>query len=65
MADAKVMFDVVCDHVLEHFMLKILKLTRKRVSLEKLANDNYAFEIQPTVSGSLIIFQSTTIIVDS
>ena len=25
MADAKVMFDVVCDHVLEHFMLKILK----------------------------------------
>ena len=32
---------------------------------QKLANDKYVFEIQPTVSASLIIFQSATIVVYS
>ena len=33
MADAKVLFDVVCDHVLQHFTLKILKhLQRKQLA---------------------------------
>ena len=32
-ADAKVLFDVVCSHVLEHFTLKILKhLQRKALA---------------------------------
>ena len=39
--------------------------TKESISLEKLANYKYDFEIQPTVSGSLIIFQSATIVVDS
>ena len=33
MADAKVLFDVVCNHVLQHFTLKILKhLQRKQLA---------------------------------
>jgi len=54
MVDAKVPFDVACDCVLECCKLKNLKhLQRTRVNLEILANGEYVFEIQPTVSGSL------------
>ena len=66
MADAKVLFDVVCNHVFTAFYTKNSEtFTKECISLEKLANYKYNFEIQPTVSGSLIIFQSATIVVDS
>ena len=43
------LFDLVCDCVLERF------LTKKSNLLEKLANSRYVFEIQPTGTGSIII----------
>ena len=39
--------------------------TKKSVILEKLANGKYVFEIQPTDCGSLIIFQSVAMVVES
>ena len=44
MADAKVLFDVTCNCVLDRFKLKNLKIfTKKSISLEKLANGRYVF----------------------
>ena len=49
MVDAKVLFDMACDCVLERFILKNLKyLQRSWQNYGK-----YVFEIQPTISGSL------------
>ena len=46
------LFDVVCDRVLERFKLKNL-FTKKSISLEKLANARNVFEIQPT--GTMVV----------
>ena len=41
MVDAKVLFDVACNCVLEHFKLKNPEIfTKKSISLVKLANGN-------------------------
>ena len=45
--------------------LKTEIFIKKSVILEKLANGKYVFEIQPTDCGSLIIFQSVTMVVES
>ena len=51
-ADEKVLFDMACDRVLARFKFKNMKYLRKSVSLEKLENGKYVFEIQPTESWS-------------
>ena len=55
MADAKALFDVVCNCVLECFKPKNLwnVWKKKSISLRKLANGKHVFEIQPAISGSL------------
>ena len=60
--DAKVLFYVACNRFKT---LKTEIFTKKSVILEKLANDKYVFEIQPIDCGSLIIFQSVTMVVES
>ena len=45
--------------------LKTEIFIKKSVILEKLANGKYVFEIQPIDCGSLIIFQSVTMVVES
>ena len=37
------------------YALKPETFTKKSVGLEKLANNNYLFEVQPTVSGSIVV----------
>ena len=55
MVDAKVLFNVACDCVLACCKLKNLKhLQRRELAQRVLANGKYVFEIQPTISGSLI-----------
>ena len=62
MVDAKVLFDVACNRFKT---LKTETFTKKSVILEKLANGKYVFEIQPIDCGSLIIFQSVMMVVES
>ena len=54
-ADAKVLFDVACDRVLEHFKLRNLNYSQRiSISLKKLAEGRYVFETQSTGTGSII-----------
>ena len=49
------LFDVVCDRVLEHFKLTNLNYSQRiSISLKKLAKGRYVFEIQSTGTGSII-----------
>jgi len=61
--DADVLFDVTCDRVLERFKLENLK-DLQRKALQKLANGEDVFVIQPTGSGKSLIFQSAPMIID-
>jgi len=62
-ADADVLFDVTCDRVLERFKLENLK-DLQRKALQKLANGEDVFVIQPTGSGKSLIFQSAPMVID-
>ena len=57
------LFDIVCDRVLERFKLENLK-DLQRKALEKLVNGEYVFVSQPTGSGKSLIYQSSPMAID-
>ena len=64
MVNAKELFDLACDRVLERFKLVNFK-DLQRKALEKLVDGEDVFVIQPTGSGKSLIFQSAPMVFDS